>query len=87
MLNRLHCTINCQKIRRNMPCLLMGLVILGENIRGRRLLYGTSRQAVETDEGEGDSRQFSKVKSVIARWGHDISGHQRRDTTYRWTHD
>jgi len=38
MLKSLYYRVNCEKMRRNMPCSLMGLTALWEIVRGRKLL-------------------------------------------------
>ncbi|GAB0206372.1 hypothetical protein GRJ2_003102800 [Grus japonensis] len=44
MLKKPHRIINCQKMRSNMPCSLMGPVALWENIRGGRLVLKNTTQ-------------------------------------------
>ncbi|KAK4831207.1 hypothetical protein QYF61_016044 [Mycteria americana] len=44
-------------------------------------------QAAKTEVAQVDLDWQHKGELFIARWAHDTSGHQRRDTTYRWARD
>lgn len=59
MLKRFHYIINCQKMRRNMPCSLMSPVVTWEGIRGGRLSFGAL-----LSEWKSELSQFAEVKAV-----------------------